>query len=154
MEEKQKSIRILSLLLVESQFKRQPHVNVDGKEKFEATIEVKGTVNPKENKIWSELTVVGNVKLENETQVESRIKMVGVFASANVSENEQLSFAKINGPAIVFPFIREHLDNLFVKAGLRPVRLNPVNFVELAQKADAEALAKSESSATSNPKQG
>lgn len=59
--------------------------------------------------------------------------MLGVF---EFGENLSLpleSFANINAPAIIFPYIREHLSNVSMKAGIQPILLPPINFVQLAK---------------------
>ena len=40
-------------------------------------------------------------------------------------------FGRINGASIIFPFLREHIANLAMKAGLGPIMLPPVNFQKL-----------------------
>lgn len=58
--------------------------------------------------------------------------MVGVFKRIGDSElidNEQ--FGRINGAAIIFPFVREHIANIALKAGLGSLILPPVNFTKV-----------------------
>ena len=38
------------------------------------------------------------------------------------------SFGRVNGAAIIFPYIREHLTNLSAKAGVGLIMLPPFNF--------------------------
>lgn len=44
------------------------------------------------------------------------------------------SFAKINAPAIAYPYIRSYISNLTLNSGLNPVMLPSINFVKLAGK--------------------
>jgi len=70
---------------------------------------------------------------EGKEQVSSKITMSGQFekyGDIGISPDE---FGKINGPAIIFPFIREQLASLTLKAGIGPILLPSVNFVRLAQ---------------------
>jgi preprotein translocase subunit SecB len=39
-------------------------------------------------------------------------------------------FGKINGAAIIFPYIREHITNIFLEAGIGAIILPPVNFTK------------------------
>lgn len=41
---------------------------------------------------------------------------------------------KVKGPAILFPFVREHLANLTLRANLPPVLLPPISCMEKAGK--------------------
>lgn len=50
-----------------------------------------------------------------------------------ITEDFKLSlFPKINAPAIAFPYLRAFVSNLTLQAGLKPVILPSINFVELA----------------------
>jgi preprotein translocase subunit SecB len=42
-------------------------------------------------------------------------------------------FAVVNAPAILFPYMREHIASLSAKAGLNTIILEPVNFVAMAK---------------------
>ncbi|MBI5234997.1 MAG: protein-export chaperone SecB [Deltaproteobacteria bacterium] len=42
--------------------------------------------------------------------------------------------ANINGPAIVFPYVRETIADMTRRAGFQPLHLQPINFVRLAAK--------------------
>ena len=57
--------------------------------------------------------------------------MVGIFECIGESQlKDYEKFGKINGAAIIFPYIREHITNLSMKAGLGPIILPPVNFTK------------------------
>jgi preprotein translocase subunit SecB len=47
-------------------------------------------------------------------------------------------FAKINCPAIIFPYIRETVADLTRRAGFPPLHLDPINFVEMGKRTDKE----------------
>ncbi len=48
------------------------------------------------------------------------------------------SFPKINAPAIAFPYLRAFISNVTLQAGLEPVILPSINFVQLAEKESDE----------------
>ncbi len=51
-----------------------------------------------------------------------------------ITEDFKLSdFPKINAPAIAFPYLRAFISNLTLQAGVPPVILPSINFVELAK---------------------
>jgi preprotein translocase subunit SecB len=68
--------------------------------------------------------------------------MAGVFRkSETVTEEQFNNFCDINAPAIIFPFVREIIATQTAKAGVQPVVIQPINFVELAQnKSTAKAV--------------
>ena len=141
MENEQGAIRISHIVLLESQFKRVPDVRGDSTQKLEINIEVAASIDSASRRILNEVTLKATSKYNEVIQIEAKIKMAGVFEYENVSEDFLLSFSKINGPSIIFPFIREHLTSLTQKAGVQPITINPVNFVELARKAEEANLA-------------
>jgi preprotein translocase subunit SecB len=58
----------------------------------------------------------------------SKIQMAGIFEKFGEPPLSEDSFKKINAPAIIYPFIREHLHNLCLKSGISNVLLPTVNF--------------------------
>ncbi|MCU0433449.1 MAG: protein-export chaperone SecB [Bacteroidia bacterium] len=64
--------------------------------------------------------------------VKAHIKMVGHFQIIGTPPLSVEKFTEVNSQAIMFPFIREHLASLTLKAGMDPILLPPVNFVEKA----------------------
>ena len=71
--------------------------------------------------------------------VNGRVVMVGYFKiTAEMSDETIRMFCDVNAPAILFPFVREAFASASVKSGLRPVLLQPVNFVELAKQSRQE----------------
>lgn len=56
------------------------------------------------------------------------VKMIGVFEKIGEPAVQEDAFKRINAPAIIYPFIREHIHNLCLKAGVGQVLLPTVNF--------------------------
>lgn len=62
------------------------------------------------------------------------LTMVGVFEfSETVTDELRKQYAAINGPAILFPYVRETLADITRRAGFPPLLLPVMNFVGLAQ---------------------
>ncbi len=59
--------------------------------------------------------------------------MVGVFEKFGDSILDLENFGNVNGAAILFPYIREHLTNLTSKAGLGLIIIPPFNFTNKAK---------------------
>lgn len=115
-----------------------------------------------ENKIQRETTM--NVNLEigfNQWKDEDARSMMGVFVNVVIShpfdqdtitaarctmagffemlgepapEADLARWAHVNCAAIIFPFLREHLSSMYVKANLGPFLLPPINFEQYYQK--------------------
>jgi len=66
-------------------------------------------------------------------EVSAKIIMMGVFKCDGEPIIPLEQFAKANGPAIMFPFLREHLASITLKAGINPILLPSVNFIRLSE---------------------
>lgn len=129
MDNVEAKFKLRGIVLVQSNFMRIPDVVINQGEKTETNIEVKSDTKD-EKKIATELIVNLVSKFKEKVQFEANVVMVGLFEAENVKKEEIDSFSRINAPAIIFPFMREHIISLTTKAGLRPVSLPLINFVE------------------------
>ncbi len=131
MEDKTKSgFAITGLILLESNFKREN--NVQFVETVQNNMHIETEVQTKDASIMVLETVTISQKYEKMEQVSIMVKMAGVFERVGESKLEDLEqFGKINGAAIIFPYIREHITNLSLKAGIPPIILPPVNFTKM-----------------------
>lgn len=121
--------RINNLLLLESNFKRINNVQFDNKDVPQLNIKTEVRVQGKIISVVETVTLTQT--RDNNEQFSFMIKMAGVFECIGESElTNYEEFGKVNGAAIIFPYIREHITNLSVKAGLGPIILPPVNFTK------------------------
>lgn len=60
-------------------------------------------------------------------------KQAGIFRLSNLPKEDMESVLAVMCPNIVFPYLRELVSNIAVRAGFAPVMLNPVNFDMLYQ---------------------
>ena len=123
--------KIHNILLLESNFKRVENV-VFGNPEIKQDIQINGevTINPEKN-IIAVIQTLRYSQIYNEIeQVSSTIKMVGTFEKVGESIINLEQFGHVNGAAIIYPFIREHLSNLSAKAGVGIILLPPVNFTK------------------------
>lgn len=117
-----------SILLTESSFTRKGNINFKDSKK---EISFETGVGVKENVVNVKLTTTVVNKYKDTEQYRIEVSMVGVFkrtGNSKISDNE--IFGKINGAAIIFPFVREHIANIAIKAGLGTIILPPVNFTK------------------------
>ena len=74
------------------------------------------------------------------------IEYQGLFLlKKRVAKKQIEPFAKVNCPAILFPFLRECIADITRRAGLNPLILPAVNFVELAKKQEVPKKKRSDS---------
>ena len=123
--------RIHNILLLESNFKRVANVIFD-KQDVEQKVDISShvTINSEKNIISVTLTLDYAQIYEEEKQVSATIKMGGAFEKVGDSELDLEEFGEVNGSAIIYPYIREHLSNLSAKAGVGLILLPPANFTK------------------------
>lgn len=87
-------------------------------------------------------------KIEDKTVFLVEVTQAGIFQIRNVPEENLDMIIGITCPNILFPYAREAVSDLVVRAGFMPVLLNPINFEALfaqqkqQQAEQAEAAAK------------
>ena len=69
------------------------------------------------------------------------IKQAGLFRIANLPSGDMEAILAVMCPNILFPYLRETVSNLTVRAGFPPVLLNPINFDALYQQQKQQAQA-------------
>ncbi len=72
------------------------------------------------------------------------IKQAGIFRIQNLPSGDMEAVLAVMCPNILFPYLRETVSSLTVRAGFLPVLLNPINFDALYQQqkqAQADAAA-------------
>ncbi|MCK9452687.1 MAG: protein-export chaperone SecB [Bacteroidales bacterium] len=127
------AFKLLNILLIESSFNREPQIDFENQDLHNnINIDVQ---NSTENSNILYVTVIMDfdTSINDKKFITAKIKMLGVFEYGEELTLSLDNFANINAPAIIFPFIREHLSNVSMKAGIQPILLPPINFVELAK---------------------
>ena len=121
--------RIHNLLLLESNFKRVPNVVfADPSITHDIRIEGEVPVNADKTIVSVIQTLHFSQILNEEKQISATIKMIGIFEKTGESVIDLENFGNVNGAAIIYPYIREHLTSLSVKAGVGIILLPPTNF--------------------------
>ncbi len=121
--------KVESVLLLESSFSKQTDIdfNIHG---INHEIEVKPTAHETapDNKFVVTLNLLYRGIYEQKEMCTANITMIGVFEKYGDPALSEDKFKAINAPAIIYPFIREHLFNLCLKSGIANVLLPTVNF--------------------------
>lgn len=81
------------------------------------------------------VTVTVTAKLAEKKQVMFLIeaKQAGIFQLRNLPQEEQDTVLGVVCPNILYPYLREVVSDVAVRAGFSPVLLNPINFEALYQ---------------------
>ena len=79
------------------------------------------------------ITVTVTAKTGDKTMFLVECSQVGIFRIQNVPEDQLPMVLGIGCPNIVFPYLRETISDVVIRAGFPPVLLNPVNFEAIYQ---------------------
>lgn len=121
--------KIKNLLLVKSSFLRSNDVKFEKDVLSDLNIGVE--VSVEKNIITVAETVYFTQKYNDVEQVNIEVKMVGIFECIGETLlKDYEEFGRINGAAIIFPYIREHITTLSLKAGIGVIIIPPINFVK------------------------
>ncbi len=121
-------MRIVNISLLESTFRRERGNIVQDSEEIKFSIEIETHFSDEKK----ELLVFLTTATQSESPFCFSVTYGGTFA-LDIQEATHIErIGTVNCPAIIFPFIREHVAELTRRAGLNAFIMNPVNFVVLA----------------------
>ncbi|WP_036300205.1 protein-export chaperone SecB [Methylotenera sp. L2L1] len=93
-----------------------------------------------ENVFEVAIKVTVTSKIADKTVFLVEVTQAGIFQIRNVPAENIEMIVGITCPNILFPYLRESVSDLVVRAGFQPVLLNPINFEALfAQQKQQEA---------------
>jgi len=129
---------------------KQPGISFDGiilaKENFwrDYSVPEEATPDMSINVSWNnqgdhwvtEFTFSLRLIHEEVTALQLDSTFVGLFSVIEGSENMEMErFMQNHSPALMFPYIREHISTITQKAGIKPVLLAPVNVLAILKEA-------------------
>lgn len=79
------------------------------------------------------LTVTVTAKVKEKTLFLVEAAQAGIFVARNIPAAELEAVLAIACPNILFPYVREAISDIVVRAGFPPVILSPVNFEAIYQ---------------------
>lgn len=95
------------------------------------------------------ITVTVTSKIEDKTVFLVEVSQAGIFQARNIPEENLEGLLAVTCPNILFPYAREAVSDLVVRAGFPPVLLNPINFEALyLQQKQQQQAAGAESTST------
>lgn len=125
----QSGFRVNAIILIDSILHRESHIEFS--EKVKANMDINTDVSVHEKQITVIEDVVVKQYFEDKEQVCISVKMAGIFECVGDTQIKDYNeFGKVNAAAIIFPYIREHISSLALKAGLGPLILPPINFAK------------------------
>lgn len=125
------SFHISDIHLLESHFKRDKNIEFNHSYKNKVSIETDHKYESEIDKLTITVLLNFSAGFKGKKYITAKIVMIGIF---NCSDDAQLTvdqFSKFNGPAIMFPFLREHLASVSLKSGIKPILLPAINFIKL-----------------------
>lgn len=84
-----------------------------------------------EDMYYTGITVTVTAKVGDKTMFLVECTQGGVFRIQNVPQDQIPMVLGIGCPNIVFPYLREAVSDVVIRAGFPPLLLNPVNFEAL-----------------------
>lgn len=80
----------------------------------------------------AEMTVDVNLLSNGKEVFKLKSKFIGFFSIINIQENMNMQdYLSNNAPALMFPYIREHISAISQKSGIKPILLPPLNVIAL-----------------------
>lgn len=130
MENKSESgFRVNKILLMNCSFDRIPNVSFSADVKHNIDLSVNTQVD--NNKVFVSVLFKFDQSLNETKEVSCDIQMLGEFERIGDVDLDLVAFGKVNGAAIIYPYIREQLSSLSLKAGIGNIIIPPANFVKL-----------------------
>ncbi len=96
---------------------------------------IKKHLSPEKDQLSIEIEVDLMKDVENPI-FELKFSMVGNFKIIEEGNMELDRFAKVNGPALMFPFIREFIVDITSRSGLPALILPPINLTNVGKHTD------------------
>lgn len=129
-EAKPSGYKVESVLLLKSSFSRKANIDFNNINDITNQLDIKPTAHEttSANKFAVTLQLLYKGLQKQKIICSANIEMIGVFEKYGEPVLPADRFKSINAPAIIYPFIREHLYNLCLKAGIANVLLPTVNF--------------------------
>lgn len=128
---KQPGINFNGILLVEEKFWRNHEVP----DNPEILFDIEMNLNIQEENCNTQLISTLIMKNETEEVLKLESTFVGLFSINKENENMDMEhYLKNNSPALMFPYIREHIAMITQKSGVGPVLLPPMNIIALINK--------------------
>ncbi|OMH22066.1 hypothetical protein AC231_04730 [Clostridium pasteurianum] len=130
-KDKQPGISFDGILLSKESFYRVPSMPDKLKIDLNFSMVLNSLNSSFSNELKTNLICLSN---ENEEVLKFEFTFVGIFSVVDGEENMDIkNFMEHNSPAIMFPYIREHITSVTQKSGINPILLPPINIIALTK---------------------
>lgn len=132
---KQPGIIIKNIILINDQFSREAYIPEGARLNINFH---------QDNKIFEEeysasLTAELTLSKDDKVYLDMKTTFVGIFAQIINEKNMDMNnFIKNHAPAIILPYIREHVTTLTQKSGIGPIIIPPINIIALLNKSSEQ----------------
>lgn len=131
-------IKINNIFLVANNFVRDNHIDDDIWHNINANIEIKYDFSENKKNIAVMFTYILDIPAKDNSDVPqisySSVHFAELEIDNYIEDTEYKShidkFINVNVAAMIFPFIREHLATTTMKAGMAPIIIPSINFIE------------------------
>ena len=119
-----------TVVLTESEFKRYPQVDKNVSLNCEFSYR-KELINDKNGQAFLTACITGANKANDEIAFEISCTFAGKYRIDKEPNMEMQKFLDEYAPAHLFPYIREYINSISMRAGIPPVILPPLNILVL-----------------------
>lgn len=132
---KQPGISFKGILLARESFNREPEYTFNAN----TTVDFSYNYYMSEEKkdYYAKLTATVKSFSEHKEILSLSCTFIGIFAEIDGEKNMEIEeYMKKAAPALMIPFVREHISSITLKAGIKPILINPINVIALLKNAD------------------
>lgn len=131
---------IINIIICDSSFNVLPeYLDKKVETSVNVNLKVERKVSATKAKCWLTVETRLTNKEDKSEVANSSITAYGIYKKRDKETKLSIEeFARLNGLAILYPFIREHLSSLSLKAGLSSILLPSVNFVAFSKSEDQQ----------------
>ena len=123
-------IQLRNIVLLESIYRMTNFDNLPKVENLVMHVSLANNITDAKIDVHVKVTVQ---EVDNENFIID-VTMAGVFVKENPVPFSNDQFIKVNGPAIVYPYVRQHIRTLTLESGIPPILLPVYNFAAIANK--------------------
>jgi len=122
--------QLRNVFLIKDSFWRKRNIADFEALQHNVDIDIKVNSSPDGTHLIVDETLFFTSSINEEKVIDVSIEMTAAFEINGSTTIDLEQFGEINGGAIIYPFIREHLGSTCLKAGIANILLPPMNFVQ------------------------
>ncbi|MGD9679104.1 MAG: protein-export chaperone SecB [Vulcanibacillus sp.] len=142
-KEREPGIFFEKVVLKKCVFEMRPSKQSDIKKQMKIDFKVDNRINDSKNILFTDFSIIIG-KDDEEMPFMLDIVVTGMFKKDEKNENMDLeTFSKSNAAVILFPYVRELISNLTMRAGLsNPIIIPPMNIARLMKEKESKKISR------------